>query len=81
MPEPLTRAELDPIAAAGCQMPGCTHEHHAGLPLYLHCRHHPGGKIEVSYDPTTGTLRIGCTSPHPPGNDGTIARISVKEKP
>ena len=58
------RAELDRLAAGGCQHPGCDHAGHAGEPLYLHQRCHLGARVEVSYRHGSGVLRIVCAACH-----------------
>jgi len=73
MPKPLTKEDLERMSKAGCQVPGCQHDH--PQILYIHARCHLGGRIEVSYTGGDGFLRIACRE-----CGQIIADIAVAEK-
>lgn len=56
MPIILTRSELDTMQ---CQHPDCTHESHDTI-FFFHSRCHIKADCEVSYDNSTGLLKIDC---------------------
>jgi ribosomal protein S27E len=53
----LTRKELDPMVAQGCQHPGCSSD--AGHPLFLSAKCHPGHGVDALYG-RDGELEIRC---------------------
>lgn len=52
----LSRKELDVMQ---CAMPGCDHKNHATV-FFFHSRCHIDADQEVSYDNTTGLLKVDC---------------------
>jgi ribosomal protein S27E len=58
MPKPVTKEDLERLSEAGCQTPGCKHDH--AQTLYVHAQCHPSGKIEVSYTRGSGFIHIAC---------------------
>jgi hypothetical protein len=54
----LSREQLD---GASCQMPGCDHAAHEGQDLYMGCRGHLSGRLDVSYRVGSGVLRVACS--------------------
>jgi hypothetical protein len=59
----LTTIDLDILAAGGCQLPDCKHEHVNG-PIFFHCRQHQGGRLNVYYVLGSGTLQVECYHCH-----------------
>ncbi len=59
---PLTKIQLDLIAAHGCESPGCNHEGHDTI--FMHARCHVRGGVEVSYQRGTGVLQVACAKCH-----------------
>ena len=55
MQPPVTREQLD---RQQCTMPGCDHKAHAGAPLFLHSKCHPGRGVQAEY--AVGVLTIRC---------------------
>ena len=51
--------DLDRLAAQGCAVPNCKHEHDGTV--YIHGRCHINARMEVSYSTGTGLLRITCS--------------------
>jgi len=58
MKTPHTKVDFDLAAAAGCEVPGCTHKDHDEL--FLHPKCHPGAGIQVSYKRGAGFMRLCC---------------------
>jgi hypothetical protein len=69
---PLTKIQLDLMAAHGCETPGCNHEGHDTV--FLHGRCHPRARAEASYECGSGVLRVACADCHK-----LIAEIKVAE--
>lgn len=60
MNDPMTHTKLtlDLAAAAGCQVPGCSHDH--DKEIFIHPRCHPGAGLSASYKQGSGVLRLSC---------------------
>jgi hypothetical protein len=56
---PLTKSELDMLAAQGCRDPRCDHRDHSGE-IFIHPRCHPASPTWTSYDAQRGTLKLIC---------------------
>lgn len=54
---PLTRIDLDLMAAKGCQAPGCKNHDHT---IFLHGRCHMSAGLDVSYTRDSRALVIVC---------------------
>ena len=55
----LTTIDLDILAAGGCQLPDCKHDHVKG-PVFFHCRQHLHGRLNVYYVMGSGVVKIDC---------------------
>lgn len=56
---PLTKADLDKAARAGCQTPGCDHKNHEQK-IFLHSRCHPAAGVEAMYKEGAGIVVLKC---------------------
>jgi len=68
----LTKIQLDLMAANGCEIPDCTHDHSGEI--FLRPRCHVNRQPEVSYTRGSGVLIIACSECH-----RLVAAIAVKE--
>ena len=74
---PTYRADLDRLAAGGCQSPGCDHSAHDNT-VFLHARCHPSAPTYCSYEAGSGVLRITCSVCRKPV--ASVAVASALEK-
>jgi hypothetical protein len=69
----LTQIQLEMACVAGCQMPGCTHEHHGtAKTIFMNAKCHMDAGLEVFYTSGSGTLKVSCRKCH-----SVIAEVSV----
>lgn len=57
--KPETKLTLDIAAAHGCEIPGCTHDHHE-IRMTSQC--HPGEGVKIGYSNGSGILKIYCAT-------------------
>lgn len=55
---PIYQDDLDALAAHGCQMPGCSHDH--DKILYFVARCHPKARISAYYKAGSGVVLLLC---------------------